>query len=152
MDYEPPLRTVESPFRQFVALCVVLVSLPVILENNLVPLCANSKQPRTALAACAYIQDNWHELDAASISLVHRHRSRAYIELKRTEDALHEAGLAATTDPDSEVSLQLLAWIYLHEEDYPAAMRAIERALMRAPNNTYSLKMKAYLSRTLSEV
>ncbi len=159
MSFNSPIQTMNRsvPVVRIAALVVIMITAAMVYVRHqnqiLLNACANGiDDPEAALVACTEAQSAMVVPIPQHVSLIHRHRMRAYMLLGDAEGVLREVDLAIAADPTSEVPWQWKAWYFARAENYQAAMVAIEAALKIAPENDYSIQMKRKLLLAMGSV
>ncbi|WP_171132036.1 MULTISPECIES: tetratricopeptide repeat protein [unclassified Ruegeria] len=100
--------------------------------------------PQDAVAACDTLL-KWSAVFPTTRSLIHRHKLRAFMQLKDWDSARAEAELAIRETPNSYIPWGWKAFVLVKTEDYAEAMVAVDRALELQPNDAWSLQTKVKL-------
>ncbi|WP_171101536.1 M48 family metallopeptidase [Ruegeria sp. HKCCD7255] len=100
--------------------------------------------PQDAVAACDTLL-KWSAVFPTTRSLIHRHKLRAFMQLKDWDSARAEVELAIRETPNSYIPWGWKAFVLVKTEDYAEAMVAVDRALELQPNDAWSLQTKVKL-------
>lgn len=155
MTSEAPARSRVSIIR-VTAILVVMIAAVLgysrVRSQPLLEVCENAHHdPVPALEACDAYLNALIFIPSESVSLIHRHKMRAYMKQEDWEAAQLQVDLAIAADPVSPVPWQWKAKAFLNSADYRAALQAIDKSLTLKPDNAYSLKTKHKLLMLLEE-
>ena len=152
MAADSPIETVSRrlPIVRIAAMLVIMATLALVyvrVKNQpALVTCENGfHEPEAALVACNEYLESMVVRRDENVSLIYRHRMRAYMNLGDAAAAEKEADLAIAAAPTVDTSWQWKSLLFAQMGDYPRALEAIDGALRLVPDSDYSLGMKVKL-------